>query len=158
MRGALRDRHETGEDPPVVRLQPSYFERRQVRLPADREDLGPMTTYHDPPEKEGHFCPLEEGEGEANETPVPKCALVPAKICSGRAGRRVRAMGSLRHAWTDLEEETSEEAKHLLTPGKDGAWAAAWRGDHGAETSEMAYIRTPVSGAPTQAMRDSKSR
>ena len=79
MLGALGDRNETGEDPPFVRLKPSYFEWRKVRLPVDREDSGPMATYYDQPENEGQLCTLEEGEVKANVTPVPKFTLVPEK-------------------------------------------------------------------------------
>ena len=39
---ALGDRNKKVEDPPFVRLKPSYFEWRKVRLPSDREDLGQM--------------------------------------------------------------------------------------------------------------------
>ena len=42
---ALGDRNEKGEDPPLVRLKPSYFEWRKVRLPLDREDLGAMAVF-----------------------------------------------------------------------------------------------------------------
>ena len=45
MIGALGGRSETGEDPPFVRLKPSYFEWRKVRLPSDREGSGQMTVF-----------------------------------------------------------------------------------------------------------------
>ena len=80
MIGALGDRSEKGENPPFVRLKPSYFEWRKVRLPLDREDLGQMAVFYEQPENEGDFCNLEGGELELNDTSVPKFALVPSKI------------------------------------------------------------------------------
>ena len=141
--GALEDRNKTGEDPPFVRLKPSYFEWRKVRLPVDREDSGPMATYYDQQENEGQFCPLEEGEVEANKTPVPKFTLVPAKIAAD-ALEEGHTPWKVYDALTDFEEEKSEEVKNLLKPCKDWALAAALRGDNGAKTSKMAYILTPV--------------
>ena len=155
--GALGDRNERGEDPPFVRLKPSYFEWRKVRLPADLEDSGRMAVYYDQRENEGQFCPLEEGDLEATETAVPKFALVPAKIAAD-ALEEGYTPWEVYDALTDFEEGKSEEARDLLKPCKDWAVAAALRGDHGAETSKMAYILTPVSGAPTQVTRDLKSR
>ena len=38
------------------------------------------------------------------------------------------------------------------------ALAAALRGNQGAETSKMAYILTPISGAPAHLVRDTKAR
>ena len=74
--GALGDRNKERQDPPFVRLKPSYFECRKVRLPADREDSGPMATFCDTPDNEGKFCNLEGGELKIDETPVPKFALL----------------------------------------------------------------------------------
>ena len=82
MAGALEDRSKTGGDPPFVRLKPSYFEWRKVRLLLDQEDSGPMATFYDQPENEGEFCSLNAGELEMNETAVPKLALVPSKIAA----------------------------------------------------------------------------
>ena len=140
-----------------MRLKPSYFEWRKVRLPADLEDSGRMAVYYDQRENEGQFCPLEEGDLEATETAVPKFALVPAKIAAD-ALEEGYTPWEVYDALTDFEEGKSEEARDLLKPCKDWAVAAALRGDHGAETSKMAYILTPVSGAPTQVTRDLKSR
>ena len=54
MIGALGDRNEKGEDTPSVCLKPSYFEWRKVRLPADREDSGPiaMSMFYDQSKRE----------------------------------------------------------------------------------------------------------
>ena len=68
MIGALGDRSKKGEDPPFVRLKPSYFEWRKVRLPSDQEDSGQMAVFYDQQENEGDFCNLEGGELELNNT------------------------------------------------------------------------------------------
>ena len=79
---ALGDRNEKGEDPPFICLKSSYFEWRKVRLPADREDSGPMTLFYEQSKNEGEFCNLEGGELEVNKTLVSKFTIAPSKIAA----------------------------------------------------------------------------
>ena len=65
-----------------MRLQPSYFEWRKVRLLSDREDSGQMAVFYDQPENERDFCNLEGGELELNDTWVPKFSLFPSTIAA----------------------------------------------------------------------------
>ena len=57
-----------GEDPPGVCLKPSssYFEWRQVRPQADRDDSGRMATFYDKSSNNREFCHLEECEFEVD--------------------------------------------------------------------------------------------
>ena len=157
MVGALGDRSETGEDPPFVRLKPSYFEWRKVRLPMDQEDSGQMATFYDQPENEGEFCSLDAGELEMNETTVPKLALVPSKIAADAL--EVGYMPwEVHDALVDFENGKGDDVKRLLKPCKNWALVAALRGDQGAETSKMTYALAPIAGAPAQLMRDMRAR
>ena len=77
---ALGDRNEKGEDPPFIRLKPSYFEWRGVKLPSDQEDSGAIATFYDKSKNKEEFCYLEGAELDIEQTHVPKFCLVPAKI------------------------------------------------------------------------------
>ena len=155
--GALGDRNKEGQNPLFVRLKPSHFEWWKVRLPTDRGDSGPMATFYDTPGNKGDFCNLGGGELEIDETPVPKFALVPSKIAAN-ALEAGQTPWEVYDALVYFEEGKSEEVKDLLKPCKDWALAAALRGDNGAETSKMAYMLTPISGASSQVVKDTKAR
>ena len=128
-----------------------------MKLPTDQEGSGPMATFYDKSENEGKFCHLEDGDLDIEQTFVPKFCLIPAKIA-----RDALELGytswDVYDALLDFEEGKSDEVKELLQPCKDWALAAALRGDNGAKTSKMAYILTPVSGAPPKVMRELKNR
>ena len=150
--GALGDRNKKGEDPPFIRLKPSYFEWRGLKLSSNQEYSGPMATFYDNSANKGEFCNLEGNDVDIEQTFVPKFALVPSKIA-----RDALELGytpwEVYDALLDFEQGKLDNVKELLQPCKDWALAAALRGDNGAETSKMAYILTPISGAPSQVMR-----
>ena len=154
---ALGDRNEKGEDPPFVRLKASYFEWRGVKLPSDPDDSGPMATYYDKRENEGEFCSLEGVDLDIEQTHVPKFCLVPAKIALDALELGLTPW-EVYEALVEFEDGLSDAAKELLQPCKDWALAAALRGDNGAETSKMAYILTPISGATPKVVKELKNR
>ena len=92
-----------------------------------------------------------------NDTSVPKFALVLSKIAA-HVLEEGYTPWEVHDTLVDVEKGKSEEVRDLLKPCKDWALAAALRSDQSAETSKMAYILTPVSGAPTQVVRDTKNR
>ena len=116
-----------------------------------------MALFYDQLQNDGEFCRLKGGELKINKPPVPKFALVPSKIAAD-ALEEGYTPWEVYDALVDFEERKSEEVKNLLKSCKDWALTAALRSNHSAETGKMAYILTPISGAPAQVMRDTKSR
>ena len=157
MVGVLEDRTKKEEDPPFIRLKPSCFEWRSVRLGTDREDSGWMAMFYNEPANKGESCHLEGGGLEMDGTQVPKIALVPAKLAADALEEEYTPW-EVYNALVDIQEGKSHNVKILLNQCKYWALAAALRGNNSAETSKMAYILTPISGALAWVMRGMKTR
>jgi hypothetical protein len=152
--GALGDRTQEGDNPPVVRLKPSYFEWRQVNLPTDKEDSGPVATHYDT--TEGELFQLEDNQAEADSTWVPKLALMPAKIALDAMELEWQPW-DVYEALVEFENEKTDQVKQLLGPCKNWALASSIRGAS-AETSKMAYAMTAIAGAPAQVAKEMSVR
>ena len=144
---AADDRGEDGTDPPFVRMKPSYWDWREVNLPKDLSDSGPVATYYDTNGTRGEFYTPSPGELEGATTWVPKFPLVPAAIAR-KARAHKWAPWTMYEAMCAFEADKSEELRRLLTPGKNWAAAASIRGN-AADCSKMAYVLTPLKGLPT---------
>ena len=86
---AAGDRQPNGANPAVVRLKPSYFEWRDVKLPADSSDSSPIATWYDTTTNREFFNP-SDAYLENAPTEVPKLTLLPAAV----------AKKAVRHKWS----------------------------------------------------------
>ena len=116
-----------------------------------------MATFYDDSTNEGNFCNLEGNALMPSNTWVPKFVLVRSKIAKDALELGYTSW-DVYEALQDFQKDKPDEIKELLEPCKNWALAAALRGDNGAETSKLAYILTPISGAPATVRRAMKNR
>ena len=139
---AVGDREEDGSNPPYVRLKSTCWSWKEVKLPTDLADTGPLASYYMTGGTRGEFYLPAAVEVDNTSTWVPTIPVLPAKI----------AREAMSAAWTPWDmyvavkafaADKEEATKSLLKPVENWALAASTRGRVAAD-SKMAISLLPV--------------
>ena len=151
----LGDQNKRGADPPFVRFKESYFEWKDVRLPGNQFDMGPMVNYYDQME-DGEFANLADHKLEPNAVAVPKFSIMPANIVLGALEMQLTPR-EMYEKFVEFEQDKSDKVKDFLKTCKDWALAAAMQGAM-EDKNKLTYILTSVLVTPALVATELKNR